>query len=84
MGLSLKLLTAGKTALTTSACPISGAFFEVIMTNKDFVNVKTKDRFRNDYQLTDSEVKFALFCTFIVVFSSLFGLFYWILQIATR
>ena len=54
------------------------------MTNKDFVNVKTKDRFRNDYLLTDSEVKFALFCTFIVVFSSLFGLFYWILQIATR
>ena len=60
------------------------AFFEVIMTNKDFVNVKTKDRFRNDYQLTESEVKFTLFCTFIVVFSSLFGLFYWILQIATR
>lgn len=54
------------------------------MTNRDFVKVKTKDRFHNDYQLSDSEIKFTLFCTFIVALSSMFGLFYWILQIATR
>lgn len=78
------LITTGETTVSTSICRSNRALFEVIMTNKDFVKIKTKDRFRNDYQLTDSEVKFALFCTFIVVFSSLFGLFYWILQIATR
>lgn len=54
------------------------------MTNKDYVNVKIKDRFHNDYELTDSEIKFAIFCTSIVVLGGLFGLFYWILHIATR
>jgi hypothetical protein len=54
------------------------------MTNKDFVKIKTKDRFHNDYRLTDSEVKFALFCTAMVLLSVILGLFYMTLSIATR
>lgn len=54
------------------------------MTNKDFVNVKIKDRFHKDYELTDSEIKFALFCTFVLSFGCLFGLFFWMFEVATR
>lgn len=65
-------------------CHLLKAFFEGNMTDKDFVNIKIKDRFHKDYELTDSEIKFALFCTYFVILGGLFGLFYWMLQIATR
>ena len=86
MGLSLsKYWQLGKTAQCYILFALlARAFFEVIMTNKDFVNVKIKDRFHKDYELTDSEIKFALFCTYFVILGGLFGLFYWMLQIATR
>lgn len=63
---------------------LARAFFEVIMTNKDFVNVKIKDRFHKDYELTNSKIKFALFCTFVLSFGCLFGLFFWMFEVATR
>lgn len=55
------------------------------MTNRDFVKTerRLKDRFHNEYQLTHSEIQFALLCTFILIIGGLFGFFYWILQIAT-
>lgn len=64
--------------------PSFEGFLEGNMTDKDFVNMKIKDRFHKDYELTDSEIKFALFCTYFVILGGLFGLFYWMLQIATR
>lgn len=69
----------------TLFCPEIGAFLEVIMTNRDFVKTerRLKDRFHNDYQLTHSEIQFALLCTFILIIGGLFGFFYWILQITT-
>ena len=54
------------------------------MTNKDFVNVKIKDRFHNDYELTKGEYYFALFSALILILEGFGSLFYWMLLIATR
>lgn len=54
------------------------------MTNRDFINIKIKDRFHKDYKLTEGEIIFAIFCTRILIVFGYFGLFQWMLQIATR
>lgn len=54
------------------------------MINRDFVNIKVKDRFHQDYELTSTEKKFALLSSLILVIECLFGLFYWMLHIAMR
>lgn len=71
--------------VTTLAVTYSvDAFFEVTMTNRDFINIKIKDRFHKDYKLTAGEIIFAIFCTRILIVFGYFGLFQWMLQIATR
>lgn len=47
------------------------------MTGKDFVDVKSKDRFKLSYKLSKGEIIFAFFC-------ALFLFFRWMLEIATR
>lgn len=47
------------------------------MTGKDFVNVKSKDRFKLSYKLSKGEIIFAFFCGFFLIFI-------WMLEIATQ
>ncbi|MCX8711690.1 hypothetical protein J3U57_04020 [Gilliamella sp. B3464] len=44
------------------------------MINRDFINIKTKNRFDKDYQLTKHEIRFIYFANLILIFMGLVAL----------